>query len=108
MTLIANLSNQLFQDLAKLYELQPFVKVAPNAITKDLRECITIALENTSPRLEKALANLDDKEFVAAWAKLSEYVLPELQRTETTFDLSKLSEAEVETLFEMAMKKTEQ
>jgi hypothetical protein len=28
-TLIANLSNQLFQDLANLYELQPFVKVAP-------------------------------------------------------------------------------
>jgi len=26
-TLIANLSNQLFQDLANLYELQPFVKV---------------------------------------------------------------------------------
>jgi len=28
-TLIANLSNQLFQDLANLYELQPFVKVSP-------------------------------------------------------------------------------
>lgn len=28
-TLIANLSNQLYQDLANLYELQPFVKVAP-------------------------------------------------------------------------------
>jgi len=27
-TLIANLSNQLFQDLANLYELQPFVKVS--------------------------------------------------------------------------------
>ncbi len=28
-TLIAKLSNQLYQDLAKLHELQPFVKVVP-------------------------------------------------------------------------------
>lgn len=85
-----------------------------NVVTKDLRGCIVAALENTSDRLEKALANLDDKEFVTAWAKLSEYVLPKLQRSEleinqpevkeNDLDFSRLTTAELKEMLRLVEK----
>lgn len=80
----------------------------PNRVTGDLRQRIQQLLDEQFDNLQADFKALDPKERVNAFIRLLEYTTPKLQRTETTFDLSKLSEAEVEALFEMAMKKTEQ
>ena len=80
----------------------------PNRVTGDLRQRIQQLLDEQFDNLQADFKALDPKERVNAFIRLLEYTTPKLQRTETTFDLSKLSDTEVETLFEMAMKKTEQ
>lgn len=80
----------------------------PNRVTGDLRQRIQQLLDEQFDNLQADFKALDPKERVNAFIRLLEYTTPKLQRTETTFDLSKLSEAEVETMFEMAMKKMEQ
>lgn len=80
----------------------------PNRVTGDLRQRIQQLLDEQFDNLQADFKALDPKERVNAFIRLLEYTTPKLQRTETTFDLSKLSDTEVETLFEMAMKKAEQ
>lgn len=80
----------------------------PNRVTGDLRQRIQQLLDEQFDNLQADFKALDPKERVNAFIRLLEYTTPKLQRTETTFDLSKLSDTEVETLFEMAMKKMEQ
>lgn len=80
----------------------------PNRVTGDLRQRIQQLLDEQFDNLQADFKALDPKERVNAFIRLLEYTTPKLQRTETTFDLSKLSETEVESLFEMAMKKAEQ
>lgn len=82
-------------------------KGTANAVTKDLRERIRELLESQFEQVAADLAGLDPKDRVHAWLKMSEFVLPKLQRSETVIDFSKMSDAEIDTLFERAMAKTE-
>ena len=77
--------------------------LATNAINKDLRERVKALLESQFEQVAFDLAGLEPKEGVNVWLKLSEFVLPKLQRSETVIDFSKLSDAEIDTLFEGAI-----
>lgn len=57
-------------------------KGIPNAITHDLREVIRELIEGNVERIRQDLEMLDPKERVNAWLKLTEFVLPKLQRSE--------------------------
>lgn len=81
-------------------------KGTQNAVNKDLRERVKDLLESQFEQVALDLAGLEPKDRVNAWLKLSEFVLPKLQRSETVIDFSKLSDAEIDTLFERAMAKS--
>lgn len=78
-------------------------KGTPNTITKDLCERVRELLESQFEQVAADLASLEPKDRVNAWLKMSEFVLPKLQRTETTFDLSKLTEEQIDALFSRAL-----
>jgi len=80
-------------------------KGTPNAVTKDLRERIRELLESKFEQVEADFSSLEPKDRLNAWLKMSEFVLPKMQRNELSFDLSKLTDAEIETLFDKAVKK---
>lgn len=80
-------------------------KGTQNAVNRDLRERVRDLLESQFDQIALDLAGLEAKDRVNAWLKLSEFVLPKLQRSETVIDFSKLSETEIDTLFEKAMAK---
>jgi hypothetical protein len=80
-------------------------KGTQNAVNKDLRERVKDLLESQFDQVVLDLAGLEPKERVNAWLKLSEFVLPKLQRSETVIDFSKMSDAEIDTLFERAIAK---
>ena len=77
----------------------------PNAVTKNLRERVRELLENQFDQVAADLVGLEAKDRVSAWLKMSEFVLPKLQRTETTIDLSKLTDEQIDVLFERAIEK---
>ncbi len=81
------------------------IKGTPNVITKDLRERVRELLESQFEQVAADLASLEPKDRVNTWLKMSEFVLPKLQRTETVFDLSKLTEEQVDALFSRALEK---
>lgn len=80
-------------------------KGTPNIVTKDLRDRIRELLEKQFDQVAVDLAGLDPKDRVNAWLKLSEFVLPKLQRSETVIDFSKMSDAEIDALFERILAK---
>lgn len=59
-------------------------KGTPNAVTRDLREAVRELVEGNVERIRQDLEALEPKERVSAWLKLTEFVLPKLQRTETS------------------------
>lgn len=83
-------------------------KGTANAVTKDLRERVRELLESQFEQVADDFAGLDPKDKIHAWLKLTEFVLPKLQRSETVIDFSKMSDAEIDTLFERALTKTGQ
>lgn len=80
----------------------------PNRVTGDLRQRIQQLLDDQFNQLQEDFKTLDPKERINAFIRLLEYTTPKLQRSETTIDLSNLSDAEVEMLFDRAMAKMEQ
>lgn len=74
----------------------------PNAVNRDLREIVRGIVEMNAEQIRRDLEALEPKERVNAWIKLMEFVLPKLQRTETTIDLSTLPPAEVDRMFDRA------
>lgn len=77
----------------------------PNQVTGDLRQRIQKLLEGNFDKLEADIMGLEPKERINAFAKLLEFAVPKLQRTETIIDLSKLSDYEIDALFQKAMSK---
>ena len=75
----------------------------PNRVTGDLRQRIQQLLDEQFDNLQADFKALDPKERVNAFIRLLEYTTPKLQRTETTFDLSKLTEEQVDSLFARAL-----
>lgn len=80
----------------------------PNRVTGDFRQRIQQLLDDQFNQLQEDFKTLDAKERVNTFIRLLEYTTPKLQRSETTIDLSNLSDAEVEMLFDRAMTKMEQ
>jgi len=80
-------------------------KGTPNAITKDLRERVRDLLENQFDKIAANVEALEPKDQISAWLKMAEFVLPKLTRTETTIDLSKLTDEQVDALFARALEK---
>lgn len=77
-------------------------KGTPNTANRDLREVVRALVEDNAEQVRQDLAALDPKERVNAWLKLTEFVVPKLQRTETTFDFSTMPPGEVDRLFDRA------
>jgi len=74
----------------------------PNTLTRDLRARVQAVVEGQLDRMLEDLEALEPKDRVNAWLKLTEFVLPKLQRSETVIDLSNLSDFEIDALFERA------
>lgn len=55
---------------------------AANKVNRDLREIVRALVEDNAEQVRQDLAALDPKERVSAWLKLTEFILPKLQRTE--------------------------
>ena len=75
----------------------------PNRVTGDFRQRIQQLLDEQFDNLQTDFKALDPKERVNAFIRLLEYTTPKLQRTETTFDLSKLMEEQIDSLFARAL-----
>ena len=75
-----------------------------NRVTGDLRTRINALLSDSFDKIVADFDQLEPRERVVAWAKLAEYVLPKLQRTETVVDVSKLTDDEVERLLNTIFK----
>lgn len=58
------------------------VKGMPNVVTRDLRETVRELVEGNAERIRQDIEQLTPLERVNAWIKLSEFVLPKLQRSE--------------------------
>lgn len=82
-------------------------KGTPNAVSLTLREQVQNLLESQCEQILADLETLEAKDRVNAWIKLLDFALPKLQRTETTVDLSKFSDAEIDALFERVISKME-
>ena len=67
-------------------------KGTPNAVTHDLREAVRELVEGNVERIRQDLEALEPKERVSAWLKLTEFVLPKLQRTETKTTLTTMQD----------------
>lgn len=80
----------------------------PNRVTGNFRQRIQQLLDDQFNQLQEDFKTLDPKERVNTFIRLLEYTTPKLQRTEATVDLSKLSDEDVEMLFDRAMAKMEQ
>lgn len=78
-------------------------KGTANAVTADLRQRIQDLLNAQFDNISADLDDLEPKERVNAWIRLLEFALPKLQRTEASFDFSKLSDAEIDALFAKAL-----
>lgn len=74
-----------------------------NKATADLRQQINLLLEEQFGQVQTDLLNLEPKDRVNAWLRLLEFAVPKLQRSETVIDLSKMTDAEIDTLLERAL-----
>jgi DNA primase catalytic subunit len=65
------------------------IKGTPNKITKDIRESYQLLIENNLDRLEDDIRELSPKDRIEILIRLTEYVVPKLQRTQiqNDFDL---------------------
>lgn len=72
----------------------------PNTVTRDLREVVREIVEGNAERIWHDLEALEPRERVNAWLKLTEFVLPKLQRVETSYDISNLPAEEIDRLFD--------
>lgn len=79
------------------------VKGTPNLTSLTLRENIADLLVKQLPKVVADLDKLEPKDRVNAWIKLLDFALPRLQRSETVLDLTKLSAADIDALFERAI-----
>lgn len=77
----------------------------PNRVTGDFRQRIQQLLDEQFDQLQADIKALEPKERVNSIIRLLEYTTPKLQRTETTIDLSKLTEEQIDALFERAIEK---
>jgi len=75
-------------------------KGTPNSTTRDLREVVREIVEGNAERICQDLEALEPKDRVNAWLRLTEFVLPKMQRVETSYDLANLSPDEVDRLFD--------
>jgi DNA primase catalytic subunit len=58
----------------------------PNKITKDIRESYQLLIENNLEQIETDLKELTPKERIEVLIKLSEYVIPKLNKVESNVD----------------------
>ena len=82
-------------------------KGSRNKTTKLTRQFITDFLEEDQPKAAKDWLKLSPWERWQIRTQLLEYAAPKLSRTETTLDVSKLSDEEVNRLFDLALKSLE-
>lgn len=62
------------------------IKGTPNKVTKDIRESYQLLIEKSLDRLESDLMELTPKERIEVLIKLSEYVIPKLNKIESNID----------------------
>jgi hypothetical protein len=60
----------------------------PNAVTKEVRELLFTAITALTPRAIQILNSSPDDRFINLYKDLLEYVIPKLQRSENTTELS--------------------
>lgn len=98
----------------KMQSTMPFIKGksgnpsgrkagTPNTLTGDLRKQIQAIVEGQIAQILADLATLEPKDRLNALVKLLDFVLPRLQRTETVVDFSKLTQSDIDALFERAI-----
>jgi hypothetical protein len=92
------------------------IKGSVNKSTKDIKEAYKMLIENNLDNLTswlELIAEKDPKAAIYILADLSEYVIPKLARTDITskdesiipkFDLSKLSDEEIELMVQIQKK----
>ena len=57
-------------------------KGTPNVVNRDLRDIVRELIEDNADRIRKDLNALEPRDRVNAWLKLTEFILPKLQRSE--------------------------
>ncbi len=62
------------------------IKGTPNKVTKEIRESYQLLIEKSLDRLESDLMELTPKERIEVLIKLSEYVVPKLNKIESNID----------------------
>ena len=62
------------------------IKGTPNKVTKEIRESYQLLIEKSLDRLESDLMELTPKERIEVLIKLSEYVIPKLNKIESNID----------------------
>lgn len=79
-------------------------KGIPNGSTGEMKSFYAALITGQQSKIEKELQKLEGKDYLNVILKLSEYVVPKQRQVEQIVDLSKLSNSEVDTLFDRVLK----
>lgn len=79
-------------------------KGIPNGATAEVKDFYVSLLSGQQSKIEKELKKLEGRDYLNAIFKLSEYVIPKQRQVEQIIDLSKLSDEEIDILFNKAIR----
>jgi hypothetical protein len=78
-----------------------------NKTSNNIRAKIEGLINTNFETIEEDLNNLQPNERIKAYLKLLEFIVPKQRHIEQKIDISKLSDSEVDELFEVALNKAE-
>jgi len=78
-------------------------KGSKNKNTQTMQTIYSRALQENECKFRKELAKLEGYQFCQIYLKMTEYVAPKVSKVEQTLDFSRMSDAEVDELFEKAL-----
>ena len=64
----------------------------PNKVTAEVRELITAAIGQNTPRMIQIMAESQDETFAKLYLELLKYILPQLSKTEFKGEIDNLNE----------------
>jgi hypothetical protein len=73
-------------------------KGSQNLVTKQIRECITLFLENNFERLENDFESLPPRDRIKVYCDLLQYGVPKLQTVQLESDFERLTDSELDTI----------
>jgi len=75
-------------------------KGKPNRITAELREWISVFINNNKEKIQQDFDSLESKDWIMIFDKLLKYALPALQATSLTTDFDRMTDEQLDRIIE--------